>query len=97
MFFNCRSLKELDLSNFNTNNVTNMSYMFNECKSLKELNLINFNTNNVTNMTYMFNQCNSLKWSMTLKTQDYQCLMWQKQSQHPNKSRLCRYLQIYSK
>ena len=38
-------LKELNLSNFNTNNVTDMRSMFSECSSLKELNLINFNTN----------------------------------------------------
>ena len=47
--------------NFNTNNVTNMSYMFCECSSLKELNLNNFNTNNVTNMSDMFCGCSSLK------------------------------------
>ena len=43
MFSRCSSLKELNLSNFNTNNVTNMRYMFYECSSLKELNLSNFN------------------------------------------------------
>ena len=31
MFWNCLSLKELNLSNFNTNNVTNMSGMFKGC------------------------------------------------------------------
>ena len=47
MFYNCSSLKELNLSNFNTKNVTNMSYMFGYCSSLKELNLSNFNTSKV--------------------------------------------------
>ena len=47
MFASCSSLKELNLSNFNTNNVTNMNSMFYYCSSLKELNLSNFNTNNV--------------------------------------------------
>ena len=51
MFERCSSLKELNLSNFNTNNVTNMESMFYECSSLKELNLSNFNTNNVTDMS----------------------------------------------
>ena len=37
MFSRCLSLEELNMSNFNTNNVTNMSGMF-ECSSLKELN-----------------------------------------------------------
>ena len=37
MFYGCSSLKKLNLHNFNTNNVTNMSYMFDGC--LKELKL----------------------------------------------------------
>ena len=35
MFYECSSLKELNLNNFNTNNVTNMDCMFSECS--KEL------------------------------------------------------------
>ena len=31
MFFNCSSLKELNLNNFNTNNVTDMNGMFYAC------------------------------------------------------------------
>ena len=50
MFFKCYSLTSLNLSNFNTKNVQNMSYMFNECSSLTSLNLSNFNTNNVITM-----------------------------------------------
>ena len=46
MFCGCSSLKELNLNNFNTNNVINMRRMFGGCSSLKELNLNNFNTNN---------------------------------------------------
>ena len=62
MFSLCSSLKELNLSNFNTNNVTNMSYIFSRCSSLKELNLSNFNTNNVSNIYRMFYGCsNNLK------------------------------------
>ena len=57
MFFECSSLKELNLSNFNTNYVTNMSHMFQWCSSLKELNLSNFNTNNVKYMLEMFDGC----------------------------------------
>ena len=55
MFYNCNSLKTLDLLNFNTQNVTNMSKMFYECKSLEAINLSNFNTQNVTNMSNMRN------------------------------------------
>ena len=61
MFSYCSSLKELNLSNFNTSQVTNMEYMFYNCSSLKELNLSNFNTSQVTNMEYMFSNCSSLK------------------------------------
>ena len=56
-----KSLERLNLNNFNTNNVTDMSLMFGICSSLKELNLNNFNTNNVTNMSWMFCGCSSLK------------------------------------
>ena len=57
MFSGCLSLKEINLSNFNTNNVINMDGMFSRCSSLKELNLSNFNTNNVTDMSFMFSKC----------------------------------------
>ena len=60
IFNECSSLKEINLSSFNTNKVTNMSYMFNKCSSLKKLNLSSFNTNQVTNMKSMFCNCRSL-------------------------------------
>ena len=59
--FSGLNLQSLDLSSFNTQNVTNMSYMFYNCKSLTNLNLANFNTQNVTNMSYMFYLCLSLQ------------------------------------
>ena len=61
MFYNCYSIKTLDLSNINTKNVTNMEYMFNNCNSLISIDLSNINTENVTNMEFMFCKCNSLK------------------------------------
>ena len=60
MFCLCESLTNLDLSNFNTQDVTNMTNMFANCNSLTNLNLSNFNTQNVTNMNDMFSCCNSL-------------------------------------
>ena len=57
MFSGCTSLKELNLSNFNTKNVTDISLMFSGCSSLKEINLSNFNTINVTDMCHMFDGC----------------------------------------
>ena len=43
MYSGCGTLEEINFSQFNTNNVTNMCYIFNDCKSLKALNLSNFN------------------------------------------------------
>ena len=40
MFDGCNSLISLDLSNFNTQNVTNMRGMLAGCNSLKKENLI---------------------------------------------------------
>ena len=34
MFSDCESLRNIDLSNFNTQNVNNMAYMFQGCKKL---------------------------------------------------------------
>ena len=45
MFQNCYKLEYLDLSNFNTSNVNDMSFLFNECNKLKYLNLLNFTIN----------------------------------------------------
>ena len=45
MSIGCKSLKSLDLSSFNTNNVTNMSDMFYFCESLEKEN-IKINENN---------------------------------------------------
>ena len=42
MFNDCNSLTSLDLSNFNTQNVTNMKYMFYDCYLLTSLDLFNF-------------------------------------------------------
>ena len=41
MFSNCYSLTSLNLSNFNTNNVNDMSYMFSHFYSLTSLNTKN--------------------------------------------------------
>ena len=57
MFYYCSSLKTLNLSSFNTSNVTDMSKMFNECSSLEELNISYFNTSNVTKKGGMFYEC----------------------------------------
>ena len=50
-------LKLLDLGNFDTSGVTDMSRMFLDCRNLVELNLSNFDTSKVTDMSRMFYNC----------------------------------------
>ena len=62
MFGRCYELEYLDLSNFDTSNVTNMISMFVECNKLKEIKGLNkFNTKNVIDISGMFAGCSSLK------------------------------------
>ena len=60
IFYGCNSLTNIKLSNFNTQKVTDMSYMFYGCKSLINIDLSTFNTQNVSNMRGMFYGCSSL-------------------------------------
>lgn len=48
------------LEYLNTENVTNMGYMFYNCSSLTSLDVAHFNTANVKVMSYMFSSCSSL-------------------------------------
>jgi len=57
MFSYCSNLKILDLSSFNTLNVTNMSYMFYNCENLNNLDLSSFNCTNITNAIGLFHGC----------------------------------------
>ena len=49
-----------DLKYLNTEQVTNMSYMFSDCSVLTSLDLSNFNTAKVRDMSYMFYRCSAL-------------------------------------
>ena len=49
-----------DLKYLNTEQVTNMSYMFSDCSALTSLDLSNFNTAKVRDMSYMFYRCFAL-------------------------------------
>jgi surface protein len=53
MFRSLSALKELDLSCFDTSNVTDMGLMFAYCSKLEMLNLSSFNVNKVTNFKNM--------------------------------------------
>ena len=60
MFYNCSSLRFLDLSSFDTSKATDMSGIFSECYSLTFLDLSSFDTSNVTDMSDMFYNCSGL-------------------------------------
>ena len=60
MFANCTNLTSLDVSNFNTSNVTSMGSMFYGCNNLTSLDVSNFNTSKVANMSVMFSECRNL-------------------------------------
>ena len=60
MFYGCYKLNQLDLSNFDTSNITDMCGMFKACKSLSQLDLSNFDTSQVIDMCGMFSGCIAL-------------------------------------
>ena len=59
MFSWCSSFS-VDMSKWNTKNVTDMSFMFSGCKASSLPDISNLNTQNVTRMDNMFNNCLSL-------------------------------------
>ena len=61
MFKDCNSLKNLDVSRFDTSQVKNMGWMFAECGSLESLDVGHFDTSQVKGMKCMFYKCSSLK------------------------------------
>ena len=71
LFNNCQALAQLNISSFDTSQVTDMGAMFTYCLSLKTLDLTLFDTRNVTDTRWMFEHCDSLttiyisnKWDM---------------------------------
>ena len=73
LFYKCPSLVNLTgLSQWNTNQVIDMSYLFCDCSSLNSLpDISKWNTNKVNNISYLFCGCSSLnslpdisKWNM---------------------------------
>ena len=57
MFRGCTALKKLDLTGFDTSNVTDMSYLFYDCASLTYLDLRSFDTTSLTEYRSMFRGC----------------------------------------
>ena len=61
-FYSCENLTKIeDIENLNTQNVTNMSWMFYRCDGLTSLDVSNFNTQKVEDMSEMFSVCSGLK------------------------------------
>ena len=56
MFYNCNSLNELNLSNFNTSQAEDISYMFDNTTNLKTININNADFTKVTEYSYMFRE-----------------------------------------
>ena len=61
MFYLCSNLKNIDTTNWDTSNVTDMFGVFRMCQSLESLDLSNFDTSNVIYMDYLFQYCQKLK------------------------------------
>ena len=61
MFYNCKKMIDIDISSFNTFNVTDMRSMFSYCTNLENIDLSLFNIENVSNMSCMFSYCTKLK------------------------------------
>ena len=65
MFENCVSIKELNLSSFNTEKVKDMSRMFYSCDNLAILDVSSFNLTNCNNTKDMiYNATDALKLSI---------------------------------
>ena len=61
-FSYCENLVTIEnISNLNTSEMTDMTYMFYRCKKLQSLDVSNFNTENVTDMSNMFRKCENLQ------------------------------------
>ena len=61
MFSNCKNIISIDLSFFDSSEITNTSHMFINCINLEKIDFSSFDTKNVTDMNNMFNNCHNLK------------------------------------
>ena len=60
MFSKCKHISKIDLSSFDSKNITNMSYMFSDCSNLTNVNLSSLRAENVTDISYIFSNCSNL-------------------------------------
>ena len=60
-FSGCDMLTQIEgIEHLNTEEITDMSWMFMDCRGLTSLDVSHFNTQKVTNMEHMFNRCSGL-------------------------------------
>ena len=60
LFYGCSKLTSVDLSNFNTSKVYEMSNLFYSCTNLKNINFGNINTPSLETLKSAFNGCSEL-------------------------------------
>ena len=82
LFYYCVKLIKIDLSNFISQKVINMSGMFFGCENLTNVDFTNFNTENVTNMAGIFGLCHYLEYIdlssfNTQKVTSMECMFWE--------------------
>ena len=61
MFRNCRSVTELNVSDWNTSSAKNMQGMFNKCTSITEMDISKWDLSSCENISYIFAECHSLE------------------------------------
>ena len=61
MFNLCDKLKNLDLSGWDTTNITDMNLMFSGCRSLETLDLSDWKIRSDVSTSFMFSACDNLK------------------------------------
>ena len=60
LFYSCENIISIDLSFFDSSNITDTSEMFMLCKNLEKIDFTSFDTKNVTDMNGMFDSCYNL-------------------------------------
>ena len=77
MFYGCKNLVELDLTNWNPMSLQRASYMFYNCSNLKIIkNIENWQLPNIKNVRQMFDKCDKLdvdlsNWDLTNIKDDF--------------------------
>ena len=60
MFYDCKKLTSVDITNFVTKNIVDIAYLFYGCSSLPSVDLHNFNSKSIKVMVSLFEGCSSL-------------------------------------